>query len=95
MAERTDGRIALTDHHSVQRGEGEFAAEQLRFGALDHGVLSPAPMVGTVKERGIVLASGPIAAFMAERPWFAFRAKPDDPPPSRPPRTAAPAAVRR
>lgn len=51
--ERTDGRIKLTNYHSAQLGEGEFATEQLQFGALDYGVFSTAPMVNTVKELGV------------------------------------------
>ena len=51
--ERTDGRIQLTNYHSAQLGEGEFATEQLQFGALDYGVFSTAPMVNTVKELGV------------------------------------------
>ncbi|MFK5978746.1 MAG: TRAP transporter substrate-binding protein [Rhizobiaceae bacterium] len=53
VSERTDGRITLTNYHSAQLGEGEFATEQLQFGALDYGVFSTAPMVNTVIELGV------------------------------------------
>ena len=53
VGERTDGRLTLTNYHSAQLGEGEFATEQLQFGALDYGVFSTAPMVNTVKELGV------------------------------------------
>lgn len=53
VAKKTDGRITLKNYHSAQLGEGEFATEQLQFGALDYGVFSTAPMVNTVKELGV------------------------------------------
>ena len=53
VGERTDDRIKLTNYHSAQLGEGEFATEQLQFGALDYGIFSTAPMVNTVKELGV------------------------------------------
>lgn len=42
----------------------------------------------------LVVAGGLIAAFMAERLWFAFRAEPDDPPPAPTPLPRAGDAVR-
>ena len=53
VEERTDGRIQMQNYHGATLGEGEFATEQLQFGALDYGVFSTAPMVNTVKELGV------------------------------------------
>ncbi|MFT4743453.1 MAG: tripartite ATP-independent transporter DctP family solute receptor [Yoonia sp.] len=53
VEERTDGRVQMQNYHGATLGEGEFATEQLQFGALDYGVFSTAPMVNTVKELGV------------------------------------------
>ncbi|SDQ16846.1 TRAP transporter substrate-binding protein [Pseudovibrio sp. Tun.PSC04-5.I4] len=53
VAERTNDRIILKTYHSAQLGEGEFATEQLQFGALDFGIFSLAPMNNTVKETAV------------------------------------------
>lgn len=53
VEERTEGRVQMQNYHGATLGEGEFATEQLQFGALDYGVFSTAPMVNTVKELGV------------------------------------------
>jgi tripartite ATP-independent transporter DctP family solute receptor len=53
VEERTEGRVEMQNYHGATLGEGEFATEQLQFGALDYGVFSTAPMVNTVEELGL------------------------------------------
>ncbi|AML52097.1 TRAP transporter substrate-binding protein [Falsihalocynthiibacter arcticus] len=53
VEERTEGRVQMQNYHGATLGEGEFATEQLQFGALDYGAFSTAPMVNTVKELGV------------------------------------------